>query len=106
MEIKRLSDVIWEIPKTGKMLVPVKVHASKQLLDNIKNDRTLEQAVNCASLPGVLKNIVVLPDAHEGYGAPIGGVGAFHLDNGIISPGFCGYDISCGVRMLILMKVT
>lgn len=100
MEIKKINDVTWEVPKSGNMLVPVRIHASKGLLEKIQGDRTLEQAVNCASLKGVLKNVVVLPDAHEGYGAPIGGVGAFHFENGIISPGFCGYDISCGVRML------
>jgi tRNA-splicing ligase RtcB len=100
MEMKKINDVLWEIPKSGNMLVPVRVHASKQMLEKIKGDRTLWQASNCATLKGVLKNIVVLPDAHEGYGAPIGGVGAFDFDTGIISPGFCGYDISCGVRML------
>jgi tRNA-splicing ligase RtcB len=100
MELKKINDVLWEIPKSGNMLVPVRVHASKQMLEKIKGDRTLWQAGNCATLKGVLKNIVVLPDAHEGYGAPIGGVGAFDFDTGIISPGFCGYDISCGVRML------
>lgn len=100
MQLNRINDVTWEIPKSGNMLVPVRVHASEKLLKNIQGDRTFEQAVNCASLRGIMKNIVVLPDAHEGYGAPIGGVGAFHFENGIISPGFCGYDISCGVRML------
>jgi tRNA-splicing ligase RtcB len=100
MQINRINDITWEIPKEGNMLVPVRIHASKNMLEKIKGDRTIDQAVNCAKLKGVLKNIVVLPDAHEGYGAPIGGVGAFHLENGIISPGFCGYDISCGVRML------
>ena len=100
MQLNKISDVVWEIPKTEKMLVPVRVYASKQMLEKIQQDRTLWQATNCASLKGILKNIVVLPDAHEGYGAPIGGVGAFHFENGIISPGFCGYDISCGVRML------
>lgn len=100
MELKKISDVLWEIPKSGNMLVPIRVHASKQMLEKIKQDRTLWQASNCATLKGVLKNIIVLPDAHEGYGAPIGGIGAFDFDTGIISPGFCGYDISCGVRML------
>jgi tRNA-splicing ligase RtcB len=100
MKLKKISDVLWEIPKSGNMLVPIRVHASKQILEKIQQDRTLWQATNCAALKGVLKNIVVLPDAHEGYGAPIGGVGAFDFDTGIISPGFCGYDISCGVRML------
>ena len=91
----KINDVTWEIPKEGGMLVPVRIHASKSMLEKIRGDRTLEQAINCAKLKGVLKNIVVLPDAHEGYGAPIGGVGVFHFEEGIISPGFCGYDISC-----------
>ncbi|MFH0929219.1 MAG: RtcB family protein [Candidatus Aenigmatarchaeota archaeon] len=100
MQMKRINDVTWEIPKTGKMLVPVRLHASEQMMKSIEGDRTVGQAVNCASLPGVLKHIALLPDAHEGYGAPIGAVGAFDFNKGIISPGFCGYDISCGVRML------
>ncbi|MFH1473975.1 MAG: RtcB family protein [Candidatus Aenigmatarchaeota archaeon] len=100
MEINKINDVLWEIPKTGKMLVPVRVHASRQMIEKIQGDRTFWQASNCATLKGILKNIIVLPDAHEGYGAPIGGVGAFDFDTGIISPGFCGYDISCGVRMI------
>ena len=94
MELKRINDVLWEIPKKGKMLVPVRIYSSKKMLENVHGDRTIMQASNCATLMGILKNILVLPDAHEGYGAPIGGVGAFHFEKGIISPGFCGYDIS------------
>ncbi|MBN2203234.1 MAG: RtcB family protein [Candidatus Aenigmarchaeota archaeon] len=100
MSVKKINDVTWEIEKSGKMLVPVRIHASKNMMEKIKGDRTFGQAMNCASLPGVQKHIAILPDAHEGYGAPIGAVGAFDLNKGIISPGFCGYDISCGVRML------
>lgn len=100
MEIKKVSDVIWEIEKTGKMNVPVTIFASENLLEKIKQDDTINQAINMASLPGVLKNIVVCPDAHQGYGACIGGVSAFDTKNGVISPGEIGYDINCSVRLL------
>jgi len=100
--LNKINDVVWEIPSDTKpgMLVPVRVYATEQMLQKIQQDRTLEQAMNATALKGVVKYICVLPDAHEGYGAPIGGVGAFDFQNGIISPGFCGYDISCGVRLI------
>ena len=98
--MKKISDYEWEIPKEGRMNVPVRIFASKKLMDKIKEDRTIEQARNMATLPGVLKNIVVLPDAHEGYGACIGGVAAHDAENGVISPGEIGFDINCGMRLL------
>jgi len=82
------------------MNVPVIIFASDKLLDKIKQDNTIQQAINMASLPGVVKNIVVCPDAHQGYGACIGGVSAFDIDEGVISPGEIGYDINCSVRLL------
>ncbi len=100
MEIKKISENIYEIPKTGKMNVPVKIFASEKLLSKIKEDKTVNQAMNMASLPGVLNPIIVCPDAHEGYGACIGGVCAMDLDKGVISPGEIGYDINCSVRLL------
>ena len=99
-EIKKVSDNIWRIEKTGKMNVPVVIYASEKLLGKIKEDRTLLQASNMSMLPGVLKNIVVLPDAHEGYGANIGAAVAFDIETGVISPGLIGYDIDCSVRLL------
>ena len=100
MEIKKKSEYIWEIPKTGKMKVPALVYASKNLIEKIQQDKTLEQAQNVACLPGIQKASYTMPDAHQGYGFPIGGVAAFDLDEGIISPGGVGYDINCGVRLL------
>lgn len=100
VEIRKTGEVEWEIPKTGKMLVPGKIFASENLISNIKEDKTLEQVRNVAMLPGILKESIALPDAHQGYGFPIGGVAAFDLDKGVISPGGVGYDINCSVRLL------
>ena len=100
MELLRKSDFVWEIPPQGRMRVPATIYASSLLLESVKNDKTLEQARNVACLPGILRMSYVMPDAHQGYGFPIGGVAAFDLDEGIISPGGVGYDINCGVRLL------
>ena len=100
MEIKKVSKNIYEIPKEGKMNVPVIIYASEKILEDIKNDKTLEQAKNVAHLPGIINASIALADAHQGYGFPIGGVAAFDLDSGVISPGGVGYDINCGVRLL------
>jgi len=100
MEIKKVSDVIWEIPKENGMNVPVRIFASKKLLEKMKQDRTLEQGKNVAYLPGIYKYSIVLPDGHEGYGFCIGGVAALDYEKGGISPGGIGYDINCGVRLL------
>jgi tRNA-splicing ligase RtcB len=100
MNINKINDFVWEVPKTDKMLVPVRIYATKKMLEKIQQDRTLMQATNTAQLKGIVKHSIVLPDAHEGYGFCIGGVAAFDFENGIISPGGVGYDISCGVRLL------
>lgn len=100
IELKKISEVEWEIPKTGKMNVPVRIFASEKLLEKMKEDETFKQASNVAMLPGIVKNIILLPDSHCGYGMPIGGVAAFDIDLGVISPGMCGYDINCGIRIL------
>jgi len=100
MELRKVSDNIWEIPKQGEMKVPALVYASERLLADIKHDLTLEQARNVACLPGIQRMSYVMPDAHQGYGFPIGGVAAFDLEEGVISPGGVGYDINCGVRLL------
>ena len=100
--LEKVSDVIWRIPRyRSDMRVPVLVFASEELLKKIQQDRTLVQAANVATLPGILKHAVVLPDAHEGYGFPIGGVAATGYDEGVISPGGVGYDINCGVRLMV-----
>jgi tRNA-splicing ligase RtcB len=100
VEIKKISENIWEIPKTGKMNVPGIVFASDKLMQDMKRDNTLEQVRNVAMLPGILKESIACPDAHNGYGFCIGGVAAFDIDKGIISPGGVGYDINCSVRLL------
>ncbi len=103
MEIKKISENIYEIPKQGKMNVPVKIYASENLIKDIKKDKTLEQAKNVAQLPGIINQSIVLPDAHQGYGFSIGGVAGFDASKegkGVISPGGVGYDINCSVRLL------
>ncbi len=100
MDLKKINDYTWKIPKTGEMKVPTVIYTSSKLLEDVKRDRTLQQARNVACLPGIQKMAYVMPDAHQGYGFPIGGVAAFDLDQGIISPGGVGYDINCGVRLL------
>ena len=100
MALKKISEYEWEIPKHEAMKVPVKIFATKKLLEKMKEDDTLKQASNMAKLPGVIKNIIVLPDGHQGYGANIGSTAAFDLEKGVISPGATGFDINCGVRLL------
>jgi len=100
MELKKISKNIYEIPKQGNMNVPARIFASEKLIESIKQDKTLQQAINVAQLPGVLNASFALSDAHQGYGFPIGGVAAFDMEKGIISPGGVGYDINCGVRLL------
>ena len=100
VELKKIDNFTWKIEKSGKMNVPVIIYASKKILDFIKKDSTLQQAQNMSMLQGVVKNIIVLPDAHQGYGACIGGVAAYDVDKGVVSPGEIGYDINCSVRLL------
>jgi tRNA-splicing ligase RtcB len=100
MDLRKISDLVWEIPKQGDMKVPARIYASGKLLESVRRDLTLTQARNVACLPGIQRMSYVMPDAHQGYGFPIGGVAAFDLDAGVISPGGVGYDINCGVRLL------
>ena len=99
--LEKIDDYTWRIPKHKPgMRVPGRVYANKALLEKIQTDRTLEQCVNVSHLPGIYKYAITLPDGHEGYGFPIGGVAATDYDEGVISPGGVGYDINCGVRLL------
>ncbi len=100
MELNKLGENVWEIPQQGEMRVPAVVYSSARLLEDIRRDQTLVQARNVACLPGIVRRSYVMPDAHQGYGFPIGGVAAFDVDEGIVSPGGVGYDINCGVRLL------
>ena len=99
MEFSKIRDGVYEGKAEGAK-VPVRVYASEPMLQKMKGDRTLQQASNVAKLPGIINASFVMPDGHEGYGFPIGGVAAFSPDNGIVSPGGVGYDINCGVRLL------
>ncbi len=101
-QLIRRSDVTWEIPQTYRadMQVPAIIYAHEDLLEAMLADRSLEQLVNVATLPGIQHAAIVMPDAHEGYGFPIGGVAATRYPDGVISPGGIGYDINCGVRLL------
>ena len=101
-DLVRINDYEWEIPQTFRsdMRVPVRLFATRELLEQIMGDKSLEQAVNAATLPGLVGNVVVMPDMHQGYGFPIGGVAATEFPHGVISPGGIGYDINCGVRLL------
>jgi tRNA-splicing ligase RtcB len=82
------------------MRVPVRIFATRELIEQILDDKSLEQAVNAATLPGLVGQVVVMPDMHQGYGFPIGAVAATEFPQGVISPGGIGYDINCGVRLL------
>jgi len=82
------------------MKVPVRIYADEALMQKMLSDRTIKQAQNVASIPGIVGHSVVLPDGHEGYGFPVGGVAAMDAEEGMISPGGVGYDINCGVRLL------
>ncbi len=100
MNITKVHEYLWEIPKTGTMLVPGRIYASERMLRTIKEDRALEQVVNVAHLPGIVKYSIAMPDIHWGYGFPIGGIAATDAEDGVISPGGVGYDINCGVRLM------
>ena len=101
-DFRRVGDVIWEIPKEYRpdMKVPARLYASEEMLEHILGDKSVEQLVNSATLPGLVKYAIAMPDIHQGYGFPIGGVVASRTSDGVISPGAIGYDINCGVRLL------
>ena len=101
-DLKRISEYEWEIPTSFRktMRVPVRIFSSQKLLEKVMDDKSLEQAVNSTALPGLVGHVMVMPDMHQGYGFPIGGVAATRCPDGVISPGAIGYDINCGVRLL------
>jgi tRNA-splicing ligase RtcB len=101
MKINKISDWVWEIPKSEKegMRVPARIYASDVLFENMDKG-VFEQITNVACLPGIQKYALCMPDGHWGYGFPIGGVAAFDTEDGIISPGGIGFDINCGMRLI------
>ncbi len=101
-DFRRLGEHLWELPREfdRRMRVPVHVYADAQLLEDALQDESINQAVNVACLPGLVGRVAVMPDVHQGYGMPVGGVMASRVPDGIVSPGAIGYDINCGVRLL------
>ena len=101
-DLVRISEYLWEVPKSFRadMKVPARIYTSEALLDMVFRDKTMEQLVNTAAMPGVVRHVLVMPDAHQGYGPPIGGVVPTRHPDGVISPGAVGYDINCGVRLM------
>src|SRR5207244_11043102 len=95
--IKQVSQNIWEVPQDYQpgMKVPARIYADEDLLAKMRTDRTIQQCVNVTHLNGIYKYAITMPDGHEGYGFPIGGVAATDYDEGLISPGGVGYDINC-----------
>jgi tRNA-splicing ligase RtcB len=103
-ELVRLDETRWEIPAEARpdMRVPARIFADRELLEAIVGDQSLEQLQNVATLPGIVGAALAMPDIHQGYGFPVGGVAAMELPDGVVSPGGVGYDINCGVRLLAL----
>ena len=100
VKLRQIDEYRWEIPQEGKMRTRGLIFASKAMIPKIMEDRSLEQVANVATLPGIVGPSLAMPDIHWGYGFPIGGVAAFDLEGGVVSPGGVGYDINCGVRLL------
>src|SRR5437667_11322637 len=100
VELQRISDYLWEIPRQGGMRVPGRIYASEKLMAELRDDPALEQVANVAHLPGIVGHALAMPDIHWGYGFPIGGVAAVDAADGVISPGGIGFDINCGVRLV------
>lgn len=101
MKLKRVSEYVWEIPKTEKegMNVPALIIGTEKIINTLE-EGVFDQITNVACLPGIVKAAICMPDGHQGYGFPIGGVAAFRTDKGVISPGGIGFDINCGMRLI------
>jgi tRNA-splicing ligase RtcB len=94
IKIQRVDDYRWRIPREGKMRTDGIIYVDERMLEDIRNDQSLVQVTNVAWLPGIVGHSLAMPDIHWGYGFPIGGVAAFDLNEGIVSPGGVGYDIN------------
>ncbi len=98
--MKEVRPGVWEIAPRGSMRVPLRIYGTKKIIKELE-ETAIKQGMNVASLPGIVKYSIMLPDAHQGYGFPIGGVAAFDVEEGVISPGGVGFDINCGVRVIL-----
>ncbi len=94
LKIQQIDDFRWRIPREGRMQVEGIVYADERLMADIRDDQSLQQVVNVAHLPGILRASFAMPDIHWGYGFPIGGVAAMDAEDGVVSPGGVGYDIN------------
>ena len=102
--LRRVDETLYEIPADARpdMRVPARLFASAEIVEAVSADQSLEQLQNVATLPGIVEPALTMPDIHWGYGFPIGGVAAFDPDEGgVVSPGGVGFDINCGVRLLV-----
>ena len=102
MQLERVGPYLWRIPQDASrgMRVPGLVVADDRLIESIRSDASLEQVANGATLPGIVKAAMAMPDIHQGYGFPVGAVAATALPDGVVSPGGVGFDVNCGVRLL------
>ncbi len=100
IKLEKLDDNRWLVPQAGSMRVPGIIYANEKIYDLLKNDESTKQVANVAHLPGIVNFSLAMPDIHWGYGFPIGGVAAFDMETGIVSPGGVGYDINCGCRLM------
>ena len=101
-DLIKITDYLWEIPKSFRddMRVPARIYVSEKMLEGVFRDESIAQLINGCTLPGIIKYGIAMPDCHEGYSVPIGFVGAIRTSDGIISPGACGFDINCGMKLL------
>jgi len=101
-DFKKINNWLWEITKSYRpdMRVPARIYASEKMLEDVFRDESIPQLINGTTLPGIVKYAIAMPDMHEGYSVPIGFVGAIKIPEGVISPGACGFDINCGMRLL------
>ncbi|WP_304226056.1 RtcB family protein [Gracilinema caldarium] len=97
---EKKSDWVFELPRRGPMQVPLRLYTTEGMLKQLEEDQSIDQLMNVASLPGLYRYALGMPDMHQGFGFPIGAVAAFDTDSGLISPGGVGFDINCGVRLL------
>src|SRR5436190_2782281 len=104
LPIEAIDEQLWEIAPSARpgMRVPARLFADRESIAAIEQDRSLEQLANVATLPGIVEASLAMPDIHQGYGFPVGGVAATEGPDGVVSPGGVGYDINCGVRLLAL----
>ncbi len=101
-DFKKINDYLWEIPKSFRkdMRVPARIYISEKMLEETFRDESISQLINGCTLPGIARYGIAMPDCHEGYSVPIGFVGPIRASDGIISPGACGFDINCGIKLL------